>query len=97
MARTAGILFERLNGFSFAGQVSGYDAFTLSGVQTSGLNRFHGSPTPCGTSAVISTDFPVLNPGQKFTEPIGVDLNAAANASMSSTAAFEIVHFADEV
>jgi len=97
VALTAGILFEGLNGLCYAGQVSCYDVFTLSGVQTSGLNCFHGSPTPCGTSAEISTNFTVLNPGQTFTDSLGVELNAAADPSTPSTAAFEILYIADEV
>lgn len=94
---TAGILFLGENGICGAGQTDCFDVVSASGIAASGYTCLNGSPTPCGTSAEVSTDFVTLSPGQTFTDDIGVAFAPGSDASSPTTGTFELVYIATEV
>lgn len=94
---TIGILFLGENGICAADQTNCFDVVSASGISASGYTCLNGSPTPCGTSAGISTDFATLTPGQTYTDDIGVAFAPGSGTSSPTSGAFELVYIATEV
>ena len=81
-----------LNGICGPYQYNCFDVFTYSGIEASGDFFFYGSPTAPGPAS-LSANFTSLNPGQTYTDYIGVDL-PTGSTSAPADGLFQLDYYA---